>query len=172
MKKTVHNFPVLFMLLVFAQMIISNYFNFSMFVTLSILPAIVICIPVSVSTLVCMTIGFATGLAVDVMADGVIGLNALALVPVALFRRMFIRIFLGEDIINRNEDFTFRKNGIAKVSLVMFCSIVLFFGIYVIADCAGMRPAWFCTVKIAASTLVSYIVSLLAVSILTSKDRQ
>lgn len=172
MKKTVHNFPVLFMLLVFAQMIISNYFNFSMFVTLSILPAIVICIPVSVSTLVCMTIGFATGLAVDVMADGVIGLNALVLVPVALFRRMFIRIFLGEDIINRNENFSLKKNGIARISLVMICSIVLFFGIYVTAECAGTRPSWFCISKIAASTAVSYIVSLVAVNILTSKDRQ
>ena len=110
MTKTVHNFPVLFLLLILAQMVISNYFNFSLFVTLSILPAIVMCIPVSVSTLASMVIAFATGLSVDVMADGVIGLNALALVPVALLRRTFIRIFLGEDIINRNEDFTFRKN--------------------------------------------------------------
>lgn len=172
MKKTVHNFPVLFLLLVLAQMVISNYFNFSMFVTLSILPALVICIPISVSSLVCMVIAFSTGLAVDVMADGVLGLNALALVPVALFRRTFIRIFLGEDIINRNEDFSFRKNGIAKVSLVMFVSILLFFGIYVLADGAGTRPAWFCAVKVAASSVASYIVSLLAVSILTSKDRQ
>ena len=54
----------------------------------------------------------------------------------------------------------------------MICSIVLFFGIYVTAECAGTRPSWFCISKIAASTAVSYIVSLVAVNILTSKDRQ
>ena len=64
------------------------------------------------------------------------------------------------------------KNGIARISLVMICSIVLFFGIYVTAECAGTRPSWFCISKIAASTAVSYIVSLVAVNILTSKDRQ
>ena len=62
MTKTVHNFPVLFLLLIIAQMVISNYFNFSLFVTLSILPAIVMCIPVSVSTLASMVIALDTGL--------------------------------------------------------------------------------------------------------------
>lgn len=172
MKAAPHNFPVLFLLLVIAQMFISNYFNFSMFVTLSILPALVMCIPVQTSTLTCMIIAFATGLAVDVMADGVIGLNALALVPVALFRRFFIRIILGVDIINRNENFSFKKNGMAKISLSLLLSLIVFFCVYVFADGAGTRPFWFCAVKIICSTAASYILSLFAVNILTSKDKQ
>ena len=109
--KTVQNFNILYILLVICQIVLCNYCPLGQYITLSMLPAMVLCLPLKNSNIICMLIAFASALAVDWMSEGVLGLNASALIPVALTRKTFIRIFLGEDLINRNEMFTFRKNG-------------------------------------------------------------
>ena len=112
-----HNFGILFILLVIAQMIICNYFQMTPYIVLSILPAMILCIPLTVSTNVCMLIAFASGLTVDWLAEGLIGINAASLVPVAMARKTIISIFLGEDLIARQDSFTFKKNGIVNHGL-------------------------------------------------------
>ena len=87
-------FGIAYILLVIVQMIICNYFQFSPYFVISILPAMVLCIPLTISTNVCMLIAFATGLSVDWLAEGLIGINASALIPVAYARMTFVRIFL------------------------------------------------------------------------------
>ena len=117
--KTTQNFWIYYFLLLIAQVIICGNFQISPYLVLSFLPAIIICIPLSVNTIGCMLIAFASGLAVDWLSEGLIGLNAAAAVPVAFARKFMIRVFLGEDLISRNDSFSFRKNGAAKITTMM-----------------------------------------------------
>ena len=81
------NFGLLYFLMVLGQMVLCNFADLSPYVMLTMLPAMVICIPLTVSTPLCMLIAFATGLSVDWLSEGLIGINAAALVPVALMRK-------------------------------------------------------------------------------------
>jgi hypothetical protein len=89
------NFGLLYFLMVLGQMVLCNFADFGPYIMLTMLPAMVICIPLTVSTPLCMFIAFATGLSVDWLSEGLIGINAAALVPVALMRKPLIRFFLG-----------------------------------------------------------------------------
>lgn len=79
------NFGLIYFLLVIGQIILCNFTNLGPYVTLTMLPAMILCMPLTVSTPLCMITAFVTGLSVDWLAEGLVGINAAALVPVALF---------------------------------------------------------------------------------------
>ena len=168
--KAVQNFGMMYILMVVGQMFICNYFHLSMYVSLTILPAIILCIPLSVGTITVMFVAFASGLAVDALSDAVLGLNAMSLVPVALCRRPVIRLFLGNEIIERKESFSFRQNGFMKIAAMAVICLTVFLVIYITADGAGVRPLWFNAARFAASLACSWILSLFVINILTSAD--
>jgi quinol-cytochrome oxidoreductase complex cytochrome b subunit len=119
-----------------------------------------------------MLLAFATGLSVDWLSEGLIGINAAALVPVALMRKPLIRFFLGEDIITRSDSFSFRKNGVVKISFILLISTVIFLGIYIFLDGAGTRPTWFNLTRVGVSLACNYVLALIVTNILTVDDRK
>ena len=72
-----------YLLLLLAQLLLSNFFNLTPYLMLSILPVMVLCIPIRVGPVGAMLIAFATGMVTDLLSEGLLGLNAFALVPVA-----------------------------------------------------------------------------------------
>lgn len=170
--RTGQNFGLLYCLLLICQVLLCNYFQFTPYAMITILPAMILCIPLSISTLGCMFIAFASGLATDWLAEGIIGLYAAALVPIALLRKPLIRIFFGEDLITRKDSFSFRKYGTAKVSAAILACLIVFLTIYIFLDGAGTRPLWFNLTRGGATLLCSYLVSLIVVNTLTPDDRK
>ena len=166
------NFGLLFFLMVLGQMVLCNFADFSPYITLTMLPAMIICVPLTVSTTLCLLLAFATGLSVDWLSEGLIGINATALVPVALMRKPLIRFFLGEDIITRSDSFSFRKNGVGKISFIILISTLLFLGIYIFLDGAGTRPTWFNLARTGISLVCNYVLALIVTNILTVDDRR
>ena len=166
------NFGLLFFMMVLGQMVLCNFAGFSPFITLTMLPAMIVCVPLTVSTPLCLLLAFATGLSVDWLSEGLIGINAASLVPVALMRKPLIRFFLGEDLITRSDSFSFRKNGIGKISLVLIVSLLIFLGIYVFLDGAGTRPTWFNLTRMGLSLLCNYVLAIIVTNILTVDDRR
>ena len=166
------NFGLLFFLMVLGQMILCNFAGFSPYIMLTMLPAMIVCVPLTVSTPICLALAFVTGLSVDWLSEGLIGINAASLVPVALMRKPLIRFFLGEDLITRKDNFSFRKNGIGKISLVIITSLLIFLGIYIFLDGAGTRPTWFNLTRMGISLLCNYVLALIVTNILTVDDRK
>ena len=166
------NFGILYFLMVLGQMVLCNFADFGPYVTLTLLPAMVVCTPLTVSTPLCMLLAFATGLSVDWLSEGLVGINAAALIPVALMRKPLIRIFLGEDLITRSDNFSIKKNGAGKISLVLLVSILLFSGVYIFLDGAGTRPFWFNITRLSVSLVCNYILALIVTNILTVDDRK
>lgn len=166
------SFGLLFILMVLGQMILCNFAGFSPYVMLSMLPAMIICVPLTVSTPLCMLIAFVTGLSVDWLSEGLIGLNASSLIPVALMRKPLIRFFLGEDLIVRSDSFSIRKNGLGKISLVLGVSLMIFLGIYIFLDGAGTRPVWFNMARFWVSFACNMVLALIVTNILTVDDRK
>ena len=164
------NITLAYLILVVAQVLICNYFHVTQYVMLSILPAMILCLPPKCGTTASLLIAFVTGLAVDFLADGVPGLNAMALLPVAMLRLPVIRFVFGEDVFESG-GFSLRRNGIAKVSFAVILVQALFLLLYILADGAGTRPFWFNISRLGASLLAGYLLSLLIVDILSPDNR-
>lgn len=167
-----NNFTLTYILLTVAQMLLSNYFHFTPYMMVTILPAMVLCIPTKIGTIKAMLIAFVTGLAVDFLAEGTLGINAMSLVPVALLREPVISMFFGSEPFEQKENVTVRKYGFGRVSMAIIVMTMLFLLIYILADCAGTRPFWFIISRLGLSTAGSYLVSLCIINLLTYEDRR
>ena len=167
-----HSFTLQYILLVIAQMLLCNYFRFTPYLTLSILPVLVLCIPTKVGTIPGMLIAFATGLAVDFLAEGVVGINTFALVPVALMRRGVIRLLFGEELLVRGENFSIRKFGLLKVVFAIFLVHTVFLVLYIWADGAWLRPLSFNLWRYVLSAVTGILLSLAVADILTPENRR
>ena len=143
-------FWVAYFLLLVAQILLSNYFLFTPYITLSILPVM------------------GSGLMVDWLSEGVLGLNAFALVPVALLRNPVIHLVYGEGLFTRKEDFTVKGHGVAKVIMAILMVQALFLALYIWADGAGLRPLWFSLARFFASLPAGLVVSLLTLNVLAA----
>ena len=155
MRYSALKYGVLFL----AQAALWNYFNFSQFLTIVFLPAMIFCLPVSYGTVRTMVVAFLTGLALDFIVTGQLGLTSFALVPVALLRRPVIRFNFGAEIFARGEELSFRRQGWQKFVPSLFLLTAVFLLLYIWVDNAGMHPFWFCAVKFAASLAASGSVS-------------
>ena len=109
--RTGQNFGLLYCLLLICQVLLCNYFQFTPFAMLALLPAMILCVPLTTGTIGCMFLAFGSGMAVDMLAEGIIGLNTSALLPVAILRKPLIRMLFGEDLIIRKDSFSIRKYG-------------------------------------------------------------
>ena len=170
--KITQNFGILYTLMLIGQVILSNYTQLGPYILLSMLPAMILCIPTSVSTISCMLIAFASGLSVDWLSEGLLGLNTAAILPVALARKSIIKVFMGEDLISRGDNFSYRKTGAGKISAAHSVCLIIFLSIYIILDGAGTLPTWFCITKGAVSFICNFFLAILVTNILSPDDRK
>ena len=169
--KTNQNFTVTYILLAVAQMVICNYCRISPFIYVTILPAMVLALPLKINTAWSMAIAFVTGLAVDFLSEGIIGLNTLSLVPVAFIRHPLLQMVLGDESYGKGTPFSSRTTGIRKILIAATVAYAVFIAVYVTADGSGVRPLWFNTVRFVTSLICDSALALLVIHVLTPNDR-
>lgn len=155
-----------FILLLIAQICICNFFRLSQYVMLSILPAMIIMLPIRRNTITALFVAFGSAFAVDFFSEGLMGLNIAALLPVALLRFNIIRLVCGEEVFARKEDISIPRQGLWKMGLVVLMAQALFLIVYLWIDGAGTRPMWFTTIRFFASLFAGVLLSILAVDTL------
>ena len=155
-----------YILLFLAQAVLWNYFNFSQYVLIAFLPAMILCLPVSRGTLEAMVIAFVTGVAIDFLVTGQLGLTAFALVPVALIRRGVISLVFGSELFARGEELSLQRQGWLKFVPAILLLTAAFLLPYIVLDDAGTRPFWFGAAKFGISLLLSSFVSVFVCDIL------
>lgn len=166
------SFLIPYLLIVGVQMLICNYFHVSPYIVLSIVPAAILCLPASVSTAAAMFIAFATGLSIDLLAEGVLGLNTLALVPVAGSRRFLCEAIFGKEMTMSGEDISMRKYGTAKVAFAIAITQTIFLTLYIWADGASARPLIFNILRFALSLPAGTLICLVIAHLLDPNERK
>ncbi len=157
---------VKYLLLFVAQVMLWNYFNFTQYVFITFLPAMILCLPVSRTTVHAMVVAFLTGLAADFLVTGQLGLTSFALVPVALLRRPVISLVFGTELFARGEELSFQRQGWQKIVLAILLLTTVFLVPYLWLDDAGLRPFWFGAVKFAASLAAGTLVSVFVANVM------
>lgn len=166
------NYIMMFLLIVGVQLLICNYLHVSTFLTLSILPCAILLMPTRYSPVVAMLLAFVSGLAVDTLAEGVTGLNALALVPVAGARRWICGFIFGKELTSTGEDVSMMKYGTGKMAVAIFIAQFIFLMIYIWADGAESRPFMFNALRFSVSLVAGTLISLIIANLLDPNERK
>lgn len=161
----------IFALLCLAQALISNYFLFSQYVLISLLPLLIVSLPPRYGTPVALALAFVAGFAVDFIGSGTLGLTACALLPLALLRLPLLRLVSGEDILTDRDDPPLAHQTTPEQALTLVLACLIFFGVYVWVDAAGTRPFWFNSVRTLLSIGVSTLLCALLGNFIFGKDR-
>ena len=119
-----------------------------------------------------MLIAFATGLGTDFLAEGLIGLNAAALVPVAACKRFICDSVFGKELILLGEDISMRKHGIGKVTFALLIVQGIFLIVYIWADGGPARPLVFNLIRFAASLVAGVGLSLVVAHMMDPNERK
>ena len=148
-----------YLLLMLAQVAVWNYFDFSPYVMITFLPALILCLPIAWSPVLTMLIAFATGIGVDFLVTGQLGMTSLSLVPVGLLRRGVVRLVFGSELFARGEELSFHRQGWQKFLLCTVILTALHLIIQIWVDGAGMYSLGFNVLKLGISLLVSTAVA-------------
>lgn len=159
---------ILFAILIFVlQVVICDYVNLGPYVYICLLPLIFIIIPRSLDVKLLMLIGFGAGILLDLMSDGVVGLNAAASVLSASFTKFFYGIFIGGDRQDTVTIPTPSNAGWARYLKFVSAVVLLYMFVYVIFDGFGYRPFFFLLLRLVASVVANVVlISLISSSIL------
>lgn len=149
-----------FILLFLAQVAVWNYINFTPYLFVVFLPALILCLPLGYGTVRTMLIAFVAGLAADFLVSGQLGMTSFALVPVALMRQSVVRLAFGSELFARGEDLSFHRQGWQKFLLCTAILTAIYLLVHIWVDSAGMYSPGFCAIKFGISLPVSSALSM------------
>lgn len=161
----------LYLLLLFVlQLVICDNIDLGPYFYICLIPFIVVSLPRHTREFVTIIECFAIGLALDLLSDGVAGLNAAAATLIA-----FIREPLYHNIINSNRQDRFsaisiKRAGLWKYILFLLVMNVIYLFTYILLDAFSFKLTFLLIGKLIISSAVSTIVSVLAG--IASADRQ
>ena len=159
-----------YILLFLAQAVLWNFFPFAQHLTLVFLPAMLLCLPQERGPVRMMLTAFLTGLALDFIVSGQLGLTSFALVPVALLRRPVISLVFGSELFARGEELSFERQGWQKFVPAILLLTAVFLIVFIWVDNAGTRPFWFCALKFVLSLLASSALSVLVAVVMLNES--
>ena len=164
-------FILLYLLILAVNVAVEAICDVSALVVLSVLPALVVSIPVRFNTHFAMCMAFLTGLAMDFLAGGCLGVNACALTLVGALRRPLLARAFGDEFLERGESISITRQGLAKCLAVLVLACGVFLLAYFIVDGAGMRPFGLSVLGYALSLALSVACSTVVLSILQPERR-
>lgn len=153
-------FWIAFVVLAVVQIVLCNFLYLSPYVVLSILPVLILMLPLSLGNVSMMLIAFALGFAVDFFSTGTIGLTSAALVPVGLARGGVVSLLFGDELGPRDGELTLTWFGVPKFALATLILCSVYFLVFVWIDASGTLGFWTCVMRFLLSTLLSTAVCL------------
>ena len=112
----INGLTIKYIILVIAQILLWNFCNFTQFLMVVYLPALILFLPIRQSVFKTMMVAFLTGVVVDFFSVSPIGLTSLALVPVAFSRQYVVWLVFGNEVYSRAENLSVERQGWAKLA--------------------------------------------------------
>lgn len=164
--------PWYIVLAVLIQIVISNFVYTGPYINVTLLPFIVLTMPMGWSTVKVMTIATVSALPVDFFAEGVAGLNMAALLLSVIVWEIFANAFTANGQREREGIMSIEWLGRWRYLLLTVSVLTVFLIIHTVLECAGTRPASFIALKITLSCLVNTPLYFLLQAVLLKKHKK
>lgn len=161
-----YRFILLCVVLIVAQVFLVNYFSLSRYVVISLLPAIILMLPLKMGSISSMLVAFVIGFVVDFFSNGMLGMTSIALVPVALTRFSVYGMVFGDEMSSRADVISISRLGVPKMALAALLMCGLYFLVYVWVDSAGTVPFGPAALRFLLSVVVCTPISVLVSKLL------
>ncbi len=154
-------YVILGVFLLLIQLLISGYINIWPMLYIAVFPLLVITLPYTCNHIVSILTAFCFGLLVDILSDGVLGLNAAAIVAIAYFRPLLFRVAVSKTILENTIEITQRTIGTTQFLLVTALSYAIFFTIYIALDSWGYFSFIYTIARFLLNIIINTAVALL-----------
>ena len=124
-------------ILLLIQLLISGYVNIWPMLYIAVFPLLLITIPYNCNKTLAIVTAFAYGMIIDLLSDGVPGLNAAAAVALAYLRPLFFRLVIPKSTLENLTDVTTRHISFTQFLMITGLSYSIFFILYIILDAWG-----------------------------------
>lgn len=151
MKTGAQHNTLYIILIVIIQTIITSFIYTGPYLTVTLLPFVILMMPVNWTTAKTLIAATLSALPVDLFAEGVIGLNTAAILPAVLAREGVIRAFTANDQRDREGMISAEWLGWLRFTVLASAVLIVFLVLYIIFECAGTRPTSFILLKTALS---------------------
>lgn len=150
---------VFFCVVLLLQIVFDYYINLGTYIYLCFIPLLIIHIPQQVSAIKSMLLAFLFGMLIDILCDGVLGLNAAAAVATAALRGPILALTIG----NLNESYrtpSIKNSGFLRFFQYCFIITLVYLLVYIIFDGANLNIG-FKALKLAASLAINVFLSII-----------
>lgn len=150
-------------IMVICQILLSEYVNIWTVLYLAIFPQFIILLPPSINRFMYLLAAFVLGLSIDLLCDGVMGLNAAALVAMAYFRPVILKLTIPKASFDNYENTPLipRTVEIPKLLLINAVMLTVFFMVYILLDSAASFTFGYTLLKMVVCIVANSIVSII-----------
>lgn len=151
------------------QVIADEFINVSLVAHISIFPIIIISLPYTAPFLVNMLAAFGLGLLMDALSEGVLGLNAAAMVALAYIKPYVLRIFVMKGSLLEMPLVSTRYIKRLSYLYILLMLYGCYFLFYVTIDSLGFFNLGMCLLRVAIYTVLNALLGLFVESITSSQ---
>ncbi len=146
-----------YIILIIIQVLLDGLLSTSIYCTIVPFLFIILTLPYRCGTLPTLLLGFAAGLLVDLMGNGVVGLNAAAMTVVAFCRQGLLQMIAGSFIIDNTERPDLYSLGYIKIiGYSALCSLI-YLTVFVLVEAGGFSDFLVSLGRISLSTVINCI---------------
>ena len=125
---------IVYAVVILLQVILDNYVNLGPMIYVCLIPLLIVYLPLDQKPYISLIIAFGLGLLIDILADGVLGLNAGAATLVALvYRPIFYPVFQKNNYSKKYIP-PISESGIWHHVLYMTIILAIYFAFYIAFD--------------------------------------
>lgn len=151
------------------QVIADEFINVSLVAHISIFPIIIISLPYTAPFLVNMLAAFGLGFLMDALSEGVLGLNAAAMVALAYIKPYVLRIFVMKGTLLEMPLVSTRYIKRLSYLYILLMLYGCYFLFYVTIDSLGFFNLGMCLLRVAIYTVLNALLGLFVESITSSQ---
>lgn len=148
-------------IIIIAQLIIEEYVNYHPLIHIAIFPLFIIILPTRINQIPLMLISLVIGLLIDILSDGIIGLNSAALIAMAFVKLPILNIIVNKNNIAENSIISSKTLHLNSFSLYCLIMYTIFFLVYVALDGIGYISILYSVLRFIIYIILNTIISIL-----------
>ncbi len=143
------------------QMLISGYVNIWPMLYIAVYPILLISMPYTINRYITLVAAFCIGFLIDIITDGVVGLNAAAFVAMGYFRPYILRLIVNKNTLENIGEITEYSIGLPKLALYTALCYCIFFAVYILMDSIGWSSPLNAIIRFMTNVIVNSTILIL-----------